>query len=262
MASSVFIDIHNHIIPGVDDGIKVMEESLEALKQARAEGITTMVMTPHIWEGTFDNTPEMLREAFKGLLEKAGDQGPELKLACEAHFHPELGTWLEEEKVLPMGRGSYLLVELPLRHFPMGVAETFYELRLAGIEPILAHPERQPYWQRDPTGLYELLQQGTLTQVTAASLTGYFGKPVRDLAEDLLYRGGIHFVGSDTHSITGRKPVGRAFRQSVAELMGEETAEKICHLNPKAMLAGENVSPDMPRKAPPKKSFFGRLFGK
>lgn len=254
----MYTDIHCHLLPGVDDGVKTWKESLACLRIARKEHVSAICVTPHIWPGRYPNTPEALAAAFSQWKDQVQGFGLDLEvcLGSEAYYQGNLAEEWAGGKLQPLGpTGRYLLVELPLLLMPPGVAEGLYALRLKGVEPILAHPERYPYMTRDVDRLEALASAGVPFQVTTHSVAGIFGSGIQRAAFDLMERGWVTCLASDSHSPIGRAPMfGEAVRV-VANRYGHEAARELCVDNPRRLLAGEAAMP-VPCERSRRKSFW------
>jgi protein-tyrosine phosphatase len=238
--SSVYTDVHCHLLPGVDDGVKTWAEAMECLQIARAEKISRIVATAHIWPGRYPNDPADLRDVFAELKRRAEPQGFEMHLASEVYFQLELPELHRAGRLIPVGEsGRYLLVELSLTLYPPGVARTFYALRIQGVEPVLVHPERYPYVARDPARIEELGRAGIPFQLTTHSVAGFFGSSIQKAAFNLLERGWGKLLASDAHSSTGRVPMFREAVRVLANRYGKEAARRLCIENPRRLVAGE-----------------------
>lgn len=236
----MYVDLHCHLLPGVDDGVGDWEESALCLEAARREKVSALCVTPHIAPPRFPNTPALLREAFEAWRGPAESLGFTVHLGSEIAFRPHLVSAYRSGELIPMGEaGRYLLVELPLLLRPPGVEEVFFDLRMAGAEPILAHPERYAYVTRDPGCLASLAAARIPFQLTTHSLVGYFGQAIRRAAWALLDRGWVHLLASDAHSARGRAPLFREAVRGVARRYGIEAARRLCIENPRRVLAGE-----------------------
>jgi protein-tyrosine phosphatase len=197
------IDIHCHILPDVDDGPKTLEESLELARLAEAEGITKIIATPHHQHPMFENSgPSILRKVEE--LNEAFEEAYINLIVIpsqEIRLHGEVVQNLELGDVLPMTpESSYLLVEFPSNSVPHYTTRLFYDLQVKGYTPIIAHPERNKVFSEKPEILYDLVKNGVLTQVTAASVTGHLGKKVKRFTEQLIDANLTHFVASDAHN--------------------------------------------------------------
>ena len=234
------IDLHHHLLPGLDDGSKTMESSVAMAKLAVAEGITHVVCTPHA-NGKYVFDPIVNQAKVAELRELlAADQVPlTLGLGCDFHLSYDN---IQEAKDNPtrytINGLSYLLVEIPDYGLPRGLTEIFYELQLAGMTPILTHPERNPTLQSDMSRLEEWLRGGILVQVTGDSIRGSMGKPAERMAHQLLANRWVHFLATDAHNVTSRPPRIREARAIVAKKYGAEYADALCEANPRAVFEG------------------------
>lgn len=231
------IDIHCHILPGLDDGPKTIEESVAMAEDAIADGIKEVVATPHASTShVFDY--KIVRAVKEQLQQRLGDR---LRLAtgCDFHLSPEnLKAVNRDPARFCINQKDYLLVEFNEFSIPPHMDQTLHELQLAGIRPIVTHPERNGILRTNPERLVKWVRLGCFAQVTAGSLTGVFGPPARDVAWGWIASGLIHFVASDAHN-TARRPLKLKFAyDEVSERFGEEKAEALFVLNPRAVLAG------------------------
>jgi protein-tyrosine phosphatase len=231
------IDIHCHILPGVDDGPKSWEVAVEMCRMAAADGITHTVATPHA-----NNRYAYEREYFTELLDdlKTRCGGVlEFSLGCDFHLSYEnIERVLAEPQTYTIGKTNYLLVELSNYSIPAQLGETFSRLGDRGLTPILTHPERNPILQQTPQRVLEYAEQGCLIQVTGSSLTGFWGERPEIVARWLLDRSAIHVLATDAHETTRRVPILSEARDMAAELAGEEYAEALVEVNPGAIVKG------------------------
>lgn len=200
------IDIHSHILPGVDDGPKNEQESIEMAIQAVEQGIHTIVATPHHKNRTYDNERESI-ETHTAILQKLlAEQNIPLTLlpGQETRIHGSMVEGLEEGTILPLNHTNYVHVEMPTDSVPRYAQQLLYDMQRAGYIPIIVHPERNREFLRNPDRLYRLVQNGALTQVTAASLLGKFGKDMQRFSDQMIESNLTHFVASDAHNTTSR----------------------------------------------------------
>lgn len=253
----MYTDVHCHLLPGVDDGCETWEESAACLDQAAAEGVSRILVTPHIRPGKYPNTPAALREAFASWKRKAAGRGLKLALGSEVFFNHSLPAEWEAGNLVPCGEGGrYLLVELPMTSRPRGVADVFYRLRLLGAQPVLAHPERYIWAQRDPRRVSDLAESGIPLQVTTHSLAGTFGPHVERAAWLMLEEGWITLAASDAHRPNARPPLFREAVRRLARRFGKTAAKALCVDNPRRLFEGLSLEPVPCR--PRRRRLFGR----
>lgn len=195
------IDFHSHILPGVDDGSKDIHMSLKMLKLAQEEGTTHMCVTPHYIHGEVYLYRKNYESKFIELKNAVEAENIKVSLVSgqEVYMDPTMPRLYSEGKIWGLNYGPYMLIELPMQQFPIYAEEVFYELRLLGVTPIIAHPERNFMIMKDYRRLQNLIEQGVLAQVNAGSLVGSYGRDIKRFAEKLAAMNLIHLVGSDAH---------------------------------------------------------------
>jgi protein-tyrosine phosphatase len=230
------IDIHCHLLPCVDDGAKSWDVTLEMCRLAELDGVTHIVATPHAnYEFAYDRTLHL------GLLEELRSRVPKLSfsLGCDFHLSYEnIQDALKHPERYAIGDSRYLLVELS-EYSAFSVAKILYQLQTSGLVPIITHPERNPVILGNPELLNEFADVGCLFQITANSLTGFWGKPPQKLSEAMLRKNMVHFIASDAHGLNTRPPILSAARQAAAKIVGLEAADKLVHANPGAVVANQ-----------------------
>ena len=238
------VDIHHHLLWGVDDGAKDFATSLAMAKACAQDGVTHVVCTPHA-NGQFNYDPDGNKLKVAELQErlKADDVPLSVGLGCDFHLSYDN---VMEAKVSPTkfsvnGLG-YLMVEIPDYGVPSGLTETFYELQLAGLTPILTHPERNPTLQQDYSRLGEWMRGGVLVQVTGDSVTGKMGRKAEKLAHLLLRQRWVHFIASDAHNLSSRPPRLSEAKALIAKKYGESYAEALLETNPMAVFEGKALA--------------------
>lgn len=195
-------DMHSHLIPGIDDGSKSMEESLELLRRLEGFGLKKVITTPHIMSEYYRNTPEIIGMGLEDLRKAAKAEGISLQLEAAAEYYMD-EIFLEkvkgEEPMLTFG-DNYILVETGFINKPQMLLDIIFNLEMAGYKPILAHPERYQYLIADKKLQEELIERKLLFQVNLLSLTGFYSKQVKDFAEMLVDRGVVSLLGTDCHN--------------------------------------------------------------
>lgn len=238
------IDLHCHVLPGIDDGPDSIEDSLGMARSAVAAGIRTIVATPHV-SSRYDNTATTIAAAAAALRQRLAAGGVELELLAGAEVALTKVAELEDSQLaaLRLGGSQWLLLEPPFSPVAGALEGVVASLQGAGHRILLAHPERCPAIQRHPDVLERLVLQGVLSSVTAGSLTGQFGSTVRALAMHLIEEGLVHNVASDAHDNTSRPPeIARALQRAG---LGELT-QWFCEDVPAAILAGDEHIPVRP----------------
>jgi len=201
------IDIHCHILPGLDDGAKHMEESVRMARQAADQGIHAVIATPHHKTTRYENDRSKVVEAVHQLNSRLREEHIPLKVhpGQEIRVFEHMGHTFDETELLTLNEtGVYVLIELPSHEVPRYTDHLIYNLSTQGYIPIIAHPERNQIILDDSDVLYEFVKNGALSQVTASSLTGKLGKKVRKFSESLIEHKLAHVIASDAHHIDHR----------------------------------------------------------
>jgi protein-tyrosine phosphatase len=234
------IDIHSHILPGVDDGAKSWDIALEMCGLAHQDGIEHMVATSHANDSyTFDR--ESLTVRLNQLRSRVGDIMT-FSLGCDFHLsYKNVADALARPQYYTIAEGQYLLVEFSDYGIPPQIGDSLFHLRAIGITPIITHPERNPILQRHREQVLRWVQQGCLVQVTASALTGTWGESARRSAHWLLERLAVHVIATDAHDHKQRRPILSAARRLVTDRYGEDVAQALVEDNPRAIVANEQV---------------------
>lgn len=239
------IDIHSHILPGIDDGAATLEVALEMARIASADGIRVMACTPHIYPGMYENNSEGIRIATGQLQEALRQQHIPLQLvyAADAHLVPQMAAKLQQGVIPTLNGGRYFLLEPPHHVAPPQFEALVIELKKAGYVPIITHPERLTWVKSYYQVFCRLVQRGVWMQITAGSITGSFGSAARYWAQRMLSDGLVHVIASDAHGVKQRPPVMRAAVALAAQLVGEAEAQHMVMTRPQAAL--DNIEPEL-----------------
>lgn len=236
----MMVDIHCHILPGLDDGAKSLDESIEMAEMAIADGITHVVATPHA-SSEFRFDLELVRKKRDELQARLGDR---LKLATGCDFHLNVEN-LQDARNHPakytINQKKYLLVEFAEFAIPPTMDDALHGLQLLGLSPVITHPERNRLIRSQPQRLWNWLRQGCFVQVTAQSLLGKWGESAQKQVEDWLDRKMVHFFASDAHNTTQRPLRLKAAYDVVAERWGESLAQSLFMENPLAAFEGRTL---------------------
>jgi protein-tyrosine phosphatase len=235
------IDLHTHILPGIDDGPADMEESLAMVRMGWEAGIHTICATPHLMEAPSEEIVNRFASSFQALKERVSARGLpiNLLLGAEVYFQPRMEKILGFPRLTLNGTGKYILLEFPMQGIPAGAESIIFDLIMGGGVPIVAHPERNLSVLKDEAVLQPIVRMGALIQVNAGSLEGQFGKQVKKTALSLLKKGLVQLVGSDAHNALDRAIQLRGAVESAAQVVGPDIAQLLVTANPERILAGE-----------------------
>lgn len=254
------IDLHCHILPSVDDGAQTLEDSIAMAREAISDGIGTIIATPHHFNGIYTNHKEEVMEKVESLqLELAKHNIPILILpGQEVHIYSELVNDLKNNRIVTH-HDKYMLLELPHNQVPSITTQMIYEIQLQGITPIIPHPERNDKLRDHPNLLYQLVKRGALSQITAGSIIGKFGKKVQKFSFQCIEHNLCHFISSDAHRISGKRSfyLTEAY-SSIAKEFSLSTAEQFKR-NAKIITDGFDLAADNPYKINSKRSLFSFL---
>jgi len=240
------VDIHSHVLYGVDDGAKTLEDSVAMVRMAAETGTTDLVATPHAnLNYTFE--PELIRERLAEITAASGTQ-VRLYSGCDFHLsYDNILRAVEDPQKYTINQSCYLLVEFSDLIIFNNTSEIFARLQEAGMIPIITHPERNPLLRQRIDQIAKWIEDGVCVQVTAQSVLGGFGRSAQEFSETLLDRYLVHFLASDGHDCQRRPPRLDDAYKLLAERRGESIAEILCVRNPRATLTGnrlESIAPD------------------
>ncbi len=256
------IDIHCHILPKVDDGSKSLEESIEMAKIAQGEGIKKIVNTSHYhYDFKFKKGME-LKNILMDFNEKLKEENIDIEvfLGNELFYTEDLIGKFDELDFYSLNDSRYVLIEFSTSNFPKNLTDVVYEMKLRKYIPILAHVERYAKIQENPNIIYDCINEGALIQINASSLIGRNGTEAQKTSNILMDNKMVHFIATDAHSSTKRRPLLKEAYNYVKDGYGEDISKKLFIENQECILNNEHVDILIPDKYIEKKSLFKRLF--
>ncbi|RDI41647.1 tyrosine-protein phosphatase [Falsibacillus pallidus] len=252
------IDLHCHILPGLDDGAADLEASLLMAKKAEEEGIHTIIATPHHKNEKYVNPKESVLEEAAKLNDYLKEQRVDIEILAgqEVRVFGEIMEEYESGDILTLAdRTPFILIEFPSGHVPRYAEKLLYDLQLKGLMPIIVHPERNQELMENPDLLYKLVKNGAFTQVTAGSVAGKFGKKIQRFSAQLIAANLTHFVASDAHNNTTRGFYMAEAYSRIKKQFGTDV-EYLFQENPYLLFEGKSVLKEMPERVG-KKKFLG-----
>ncbi len=234
---NTFVDIHSHLLPGIDDGAQNLADAIELAQYAFNSGISHSVLTPHIHPGRYDNDHKSIHKAFIQLKNELIKQKIPLKIAyaAEVRISAEMMPLLEQNKIPFLGRfqdQNIILLEFPHSHILPGSDKLIHWLLKRNIKPIIVHPERNKELQADISKIKPFLKAGCLLQITAGSLIGKFGPKSQQIARLLIENKYAYFIATDAHNIKNRPPELVDVNRYLLATMGKQEAKKLLCSNP------------------------------
>ena len=261
----MLIDLHNHVLPGIDDGSPNLSVSMNMIRTASEQGITDIVNTVHFQHPKMDMIPVamddiMLRiEALQKEISSAG-LNVKLHIGAEVFFLPNL-LELKENPLCTFGNGKYMLIEFQMWELPEIHREILFDLKMAGVTPIIAHPERYEPVQKDIHLVHQWIQAGCLMQIDAGSLNGTLGKSAEKSAIQIIENRMCHFIGSDAHNDGRRNFCLETALEHVTALTDESFSDLLIQ-NAYKVLKGESIEQNHIIAEPKKINLLSRLKSK
>ncbi|OVE34096.1 tyrosine protein phosphatase [Priestia aryabhattai] len=249
------IDLHCHILPGVDDGAQTIEDSLHMAKKAVAEGIHTILATPHHQNGKYINEKNEILQQVSTLNQYLLQENIPLTVlpGQEIRIYGEMIEDYRNGKILTLNHtNKYIFVEFPSSQVPRFTERLLYDIQAEGLIPIIVHPERNSRLIEEPAILYNFVNKGIMTQVTASSLTGRFGKKIKKFTLNLIEANLTHMIASDAHNISNRDFCMQEASEIIISKYGEETLT-LFQNNASLVLDGKTCYRDMPLEIKKKK---------
>ncbi|MFD1707470.1 tyrosine-protein phosphatase [Siminovitchia sediminis] len=251
------IDIHCHILPGLDDGAADFTESLLMAQKAREEGIKKIIATPHHQNGKYNNFKEDIIQKVQELNDylTAEQVNVEILPGQETRIYGDMVEDYDRDEILTLANiSSYVFVELPSGHVPRYTEQLLFDLQMKGLTPVIVHPERNSELIEQPDKLYKLVKNGAATQITAASFVGYFGKKIQKFTADLIEANLTHFIASDAHNTTNRTFKMEEAYENIKKDYGTDFLFMFMD-NAEAIVEGKDIFREIPERVKRKKLF-------
>lgn len=248
------IDIHCHLLPGIDDGAVDLDMALAMARIAEADGIHTVICTPHIYPGLYENDAAGIRRAVAALQRNLDEAGIAISLlsGADAHLTPDLAAEIVSDRVPTLAGSRYLLLEPPHHVAPPQFEQSVFQLMVDGIVPVITHPERLSWIETHYDLFARLVDRGCWMQITAGALTGRFGRRVRYWGDRFVSEGRAHVLATDAHHPRRRPPLLAEARDAAASLVGHQEAMHLVQTRPAAIVANEGpAGMTLPRGAHP-----------
>lgn len=264
------IDLHCHLLPGIDDGAPDLVTSLSMARIAVEDGIKVIACTPHIYPGMYENTGPAIRQAVAELQARLDEADIPLRIThgADTHITPDLVAGLRSGRVPSLHDSRYFLLEPPHHVAPPRLEETVFNLLAAGYVPVITHPERLSWIEDHYEVFLELARKGAWMQVTSGSLTGRFGAAAQYWGERLLDEGWVHILATDSHGVERRPPLLAEGRRTAEHWVGAEEARHLVETRPQGILDNQYTGqlpalPALTVSSPARSpgSWFKRWFG-
>ena len=244
------IDLHCHLLPGIDDGATDIDISIAMARASVADGITVTACTPHIMPGVYNNNRTVIEERIAMLSARFADEGIAMQLVvgADVHMDVDLVPGLKGGRIPSLNNSRYFLFEPPHHVPPPRIEDNIFSIMSAGYVPILTHPERLSWIETHYAVMERLVRMGVLMQITAGSVTGQFGRRVRHWADKMIDEGLVSILATDAHNLTGRPPNLSKARDIISARLGEAEGLHMTTTRPQAIL--DNLPPSsMPASA-------------
>ena len=241
------IDIHCHLVYGVDDGSKSIEQTIEMLKEAKAVGFTDIILTPH-YSNYFHVPAQEIQARIDEIKNRTTDLGINLYHGNEIYISTELMEDMKNNETVSLNNSKYVLFELTMDEKPFYVDDVIYSILDDGKIPVIAHPERYRFVQQDPNMLIDYIERGVLFQSNYGSILGRYGKEAKECVKKLLTHNMIHFLGSDNHKPNTVYVEMPESIEQLEKLLGKEYLYDLTTNNPRKILENERFDIDDPEE--------------
>jgi tyrosine-protein phosphatase YwqE len=214
----ILVDMHSHLIPGIDDGVENEDAAIEMIRQFEEWGYKKLITTPHAYGDLYRNTPEIILPIYEKLINRIEKEGIKISLEVSSEYYLDgfFQELLNKNQILPFGKNN-ILVETGFMQMPSNFNELIFNARIAGYNPILAHPERYVYLHFDFDKYHELHDTGLKFQINISSLSGYYSTPIKKIAEKLIEKGLVDYLATDLHGIRHIKPTQDGLQNPIIE---------------------------------------------
>lgn len=235
------IDLHTHIIPGIDDGSRTLEDSIEILKEANEAGFTDIFLTSHYLEGEYTASKEEKNKLLKDLQDELKEKNININLYCgaEVYVTPDIIDYIE--KIDTLNNSKYILIELPMSNKISYLDDVIFELQSRNLVPIIAHPERYAYVQKDYKILIPLIEKGVLFQANIGSIVGKYGASAKKTFKKLLKKNMINFLATDIHKHNTIYTQFDVMMRKLRKVVSEDKINDLMVNNPKKVINNENI---------------------
>ncbi len=242
------IDFHSHILPNVDDGSKSVEETFELLKEAKEVGFDSVISTSHYIEKYYEVNVAERKVWINALSENLYKKNIDLKLYLgnEVYITENIIKLLETGKATSINNSNYVLFEFPMNTKPLNMYDIIYDMLEYKLIPVLAHPERYSFVQKEPELIYDLIQKGVLMQSNYGSILGRYGEKAELIVRKLLENNMVHFLGSDVHKTNTIYPRIPEALSKIEEIVGKDKLYEITSYNPSLVLENKVIDVDEP----------------
>lgn len=230
------IDMHSHILPKIDDGAKYIEETYKLIKEAENSGFEAIITTPHYMEHYYEANEAQRKEIINELQSNI-----KLYIGNEIYLSENIIKLLEQNKASTINNTQYVLFEMPMNAKPMNLYDVVYELLQHKFIPILAHPERYIFVQKEPQIICDLIQNGVLMQANYASIIGEYGTKAQTIVQAFLRNNMIHFLGTDAHKSNTIYPKIPQIINKLEKLIRKEKVEELSTINPKLVVENKEI---------------------
>ncbi|MFR2535237.1 MAG: tyrosine-protein phosphatase [Clostridia bacterium] len=256
------VDTHSHIVYNVDDGAKTIQDSVQMLKEAQKAGFTDVILTPHYMETYYEVETEQIQENIREIQAELERQEIAINLyqGNEIYVTSDMNTLIETKKATTLNQTRYLLFELPMNTECLNLTEVVYQILSVGKIPIIAHPERYEWVQKDPNRLIPFIEDGVLFQSNYGSVLGQYGKKCKDTIKIALQHQMIHFLGSDVHRANHIYLKIEEATEEIQKWIGKEAFVELSTSNPMCIIKDEPI--DIKKALIYKETWFTKFFNK